>query len=905
MTPVIEKLLSGKGENYILPFFWIHGETESVLCEYINAIHNCKINAVCVESRPHPDFCGEQWWHDMDIILDEAKKNDMKVWILDDSHFPTGYANGAMEAAPEELCRQGICYMEKKVKSGKVRFHIDSFLNRKNDKFSVMGLMTQSGKKRQFSTDTLFSVTAVEQEGSRRILDLTKDVADGELNSHLPAGNWKLCICKLSHNCGAHRNYINMLDAASCKKQIEAVYEPHWEHYQSEFGHTIAGFFSDEPELGNGVLYSNEKLGADQDLPWSAAIEPDLEAALGENWRNKMSCLWDDQADADEKADVRYHYMNVITKAVQTAFSSQLGEWCREHGVKYIGHLIEDNNQHARTGGSLGHYFRGLSGQDWAGIDDIGGQVMPQGEDGPDKVMMIMKRDGEFYHYILGKLGPSLAGIDCTKNGTTMCEIFGNYGWGEGFRLEKYLADHFMACGVNRFVPHAFSAKEYPDPDCPPHFYAHGHNPQYRHFGSLMGYMNRICELISGGRRIAPVAMLYHAEAEWTGDAMLMQKPARKMTDHQIDFDIVPVDVFIDTEYFHTDLSAGFQVNTQKYQAFVIPYAQYVSVHLINAVKQLVQNRIPVYFIDALPTGVYDGEKAQLEILEKCMDQNSDYCRVVKLDDLISVLQKDEIGEIAITPENNRIRYMHYQQEADIYYLINESNEKYTGTITVPQTKPAYTYHAWDNVLEKADANVVLRAAQPVTEVRIEIEPGQSQILVFDEAQNYENQNQNIREPLQNIVINGRQCNFHNKWKRSMAAAINYPGFSDEKEITFPNNFAQEYPKFSGIIRYENRIDLEENQKTVLVITDAYEGVEVFVNGMSAGVQIVPTYRFDISEWIQKGENLIMIEVSTTLERERAVAKNRTQLEKMQQNKVPAPTGITGEVFVYQEMVMK
>lgn len=139
--------------------------------------------------------------------------------------------------------------------------------------------------------------------------------------------------------------------------------------------------------------------------------------------------------------------------------------------------VVEDNNAHARTGSSLGHYFRGLDGQDMAGIDDIGGQVMPHGEDGPDKFMRFQARDGEFYHYILGKLGPSLAAIDEKKHGRTMCEIFGNYGWSEGLRLERYLADHFMVNGVNRFVPHAFSAKNFPDPDCPPHFYAHGHNP--------------------------------------------------------------------------------------------------------------------------------------------------------------------------------------------------------------------------------------------------------------------------------------------------------------------------------------------------------------------------------------------------------------------------------------------
>jgi len=80
-----------------------------------------------------------------------------------------------------------------------------------------------------------------------------------------------------------------------------------------------------------------------------------------------------------------------------------------------------------------------------------------------------------------------------------MCEIYGAYGWGTGVRTMKYLTDHFLVRGVNVYVPHAFSPKEYPDPDCPPHFYAHGHNPQYRHFQRLMMYMNRVCNLISEG----------------------------------------------------------------------------------------------------------------------------------------------------------------------------------------------------------------------------------------------------------------------------------------------------------------------------------------------------------------------------------------------------------------------
>ena len=113
-------------------------------------------------------------------------------------------------------------------------------------------------------------------------------------------------------------------------------------------------------------------------------------------------------------------------------------------------------------------------------------------------------------------------------------------------RLEKYLLDHFMVRGINHFVPHAFSGKDYPDPDCPPHFYAHGNNPQYRHFGALMAYGNRVLELINGGRHIAPAAILYHGESDWMGETMASDIVGHPFYDDQIDYDYIPQDVFLE-----------------------------------------------------------------------------------------------------------------------------------------------------------------------------------------------------------------------------------------------------------------------------------------------------------------------------------------------------------------------
>lgn len=137
------------------------------------------------------------------------------------------------------------------------------------------------------------------------------------------------------------------------------------------------------------------------------------------------------------------------------------------------------------------------------------------------------------------------------------------------------------------------------------------------------------------------------------------------------------------------------------------------------------------------------------------------------------------------------------------------------------------------------------------------------------------------------------------KWKRSIAAAISYPDFSDEKEITEFQNVGEEYPAFSGVIRYDNTFRTEQNSgKFYLEITDAYEGVEVFVNGKSCQIQILPPFFYDITENVNVGTNQIRIEVATTLERERCQDSRYDGIVKTFEN--CAPTGIVGAVKIYR-----
>jgi hypothetical protein len=76
MTQRLAEVLQGKEDNYLLPFIWQRGEEEAVIREEISRIHPSGIRVVCVEARPHPDFLGPRWGHDMDIILQEARQRE-------------------------------------------------------------------------------------------------------------------------------------------------------------------------------------------------------------------------------------------------------------------------------------------------------------------------------------------------------------------------------------------------------------------------------------------------------------------------------------------------------------------------------------------------------------------------------------------------------------------------------------------------------------------------------------------------------------------------------------------------------------------------------------------------------------------------------------------------------------
>lgn len=873
MDQRVMECLQGRQGSYILPFFWQHGEEHEVLLQELEAIAKSNVREFCVESRVHERFCQDAWWEDFGFLLREAQKRDMKVWLLDDKRFPTGYANGLTAQYPA-LRRRGIR-----------EEHVD-----------VAGPMRQaavivSGRYRP-EKEQLLSVCAyrrsaqgddgLEGEG----VDLTGCVHDGLLYWDIPEGMWRIFfIIDTGVVPQVWENYIDMLNPDSCALMIKAVYQPHYDHFSAYFGNTFQGFFSDEPCFANHEGHYYAKVGTPGlTFPWRGELMPRLAGQMGISagqLQTLLPALWFDCGG--QTSYLRQCYMDTITKLYSENFGWMLGNWCRDHGVQYIGHVIEDMNAHMRTGYGAGHYFRALDGQDMAGMDVVLNQLVPGMDAAPHTACIAGgKADPAFFTYTLAKMAASHSHLQPLKKGRAMCEIFGAFGWAEGLPMMKRMADHMLASGINHFVPHAFNPRV-PDEDCPPYFYHRGLNPQYPLFGRLMLYMQRVSHVMSGGIHRASVAVLYNAQAEWAGgEYMLFQKPCKELSRGLIDFDIVHEDLL---EREDIAVHGGWlQVGEERFGAIIVPYSQYLPYGVLKRLAHLAQQGARVWFVEGLCDRASEGQS---------IDAFNSAFQVVPLDELVGCLRREGIFEIETQTPCPDLRFYHvHRGESDLYFFYNQSNARAVHTqLKLPNSGDFVWYDAFDNTLSAASA--------PQGRLTLGLAPGNACVAVFSDEVPAE-----LLHPLPAWMtpaapddVVGVLSDARYVISLRPAGAVDFAPYQEEAAL-FNLASPQGDPRFCGDIRYEMTWQLPEQipagRRLLLDLGCVGETAQVFLNGVDCGVRIQAPYCFDISRAVQVGENRLTVQVTN----------NRGYLERdMFSRFLPlAPVGLLGPVTLRETM---
>ena len=844
-------VLAGKEKNYLFPFYWQHGDHTHLIPEQIQRIYDSGCRAFCVESRPHPDFVGDTWWRDMDIILEEAEKRGMKVWLLDDDKFPTGHAAGMIAKRYPHLRQWEL-----------IEYHVDVvgpandtsiIYNGENEENIFLGAYAY--KRNADALETC----------SYEAINLTDKVKGNYLTWDIPDGVYRVFFYYKSR-IGGRREYIDMINPESVRVLIDAVYESHYAHYARYFGNTFVGFFSDEPEFGNQVFgkerfdfgFYEARIGKHSlALPFNETLLERMREKLGYDPLPHFNLLWyEDDKNGDDQATLRHAYMDTVTELYSECFNKQIADWCHAHGVQYIGHIIEDMNCHLR--GGVGHYFRALRWQDMSGIDIVLHQVMPGMADYIHTVTCATGVGaGSFYEYILAKLGASLAHLNPDMKGRAMCEVFGAYGWGEDSSMMKFLMDHLLVRGINHFVPHAFSSK-FPDHDCPPHFGAEGKDPSFEAFSALMSYTNKAAHILEGTIHIANAAILYHVDGEWAsryGNADNMESVATRLYDNHIDYDIVSADMLYEQS---SPVDNKLCIANESFDCLIVPYADHMPQRLLCKLNDLQSAGVPVWFMKSLP------ENADFDSVALMPEELAEKMRSLKMTDVY-------------VPEGfPKLRVYHCKRDENHIFMF--ANEDYSRVADTEVILPCKGEYARLDLLSE----ICTGGDTPDGKLKLSLQPNQSQIIVFGDRcglpDGFEIENGEVITPSYTLAL--AECDDLTSFEDSGC-------FNDFFNINSPDF----KPDFSGKMRYTFTFEVKmDKERIFLDLGRVGQNAHLNLNGKDLGIRICRPYMFDITDAVKDGENRAVVTVSNTL-----AQKVRDGFSRFLQL---APSGLLGDMRI-------
>lgn len=906
-------------EHVIAPFFGLHpGDTKEELCKRLLPMKERGFHKVTVEYSANQGTLeitkfDDTFFTAAEELCEALKELGMSFWLQDAAPFPSGNANGTLEL-PENL-KKGKCFLEER--------HVDVAGPREHAIIRINNLlhMVYGGSLKdpaefaKLGTRKLLAVTACRMNAEHRLVDeswigLDTFVKNGFLEWEVPKGHWRIFVLYTTYENHGRKNFINLLSEDSVALQIEQVHMPIYEHLKEYLGKEWNGFFYDEPEIGNteegcydnfNILPGRRQHVANDiiSMPWS----PEMSDEMGKrdaDWILHLPYLYYDGEGAEHP--FRYHYMDAVTELVGENYNGQVHRWMRERQIPYIGHVLEDENSHGRLGCGCGNYFRAEYHQDMAGVDLISAQIMPGADRGNDWYGA-GNGNGEFYHYMLAKLASSEAHINPHKKNQSFCEAMGVYGPMNSLKYKKFLINHLLVNGISRFIFGDSDSYGLPD----------------RYLKEFSAYVDRMSHLVRKSHPVIKTAVLYHAQMEWAGRTQFSERASGELARHQISYDVIPSDVFTYPERYEADFSDGLKINGNSYQALVIPGCEYLPVSVVRFINKMENQKFPVFVTDHIPEYCCEtGEKIRLTgICEVKTEKLADRVKGFTDENLQIRNQAPWVRTEELECDGRRLWILHNEAPADGISL--DLSVKADGKELV----------AWNPLTMECEPVGSREIGTERLDIQLNLE--QFELKVLSEIQDYVEMlklyQRTDMKPIETSEYgqitchNIRYCNRKTDYAKDIEMTENMIKMENTgwNILVDGKQFSCDYltdlgaeellgRDFSGKMTYRKTFVLDEKksrkeERTILDLGEVFEIAEVSINGKTVGFRFTPPYRFDITEVLCLGENLLEVTVYNNTVNQKGGGFMGLSYENFNASPVfvMEPSGLLGPVTICRE----
>ena len=435
---------------------WNDKITEEGIDFHMKKFKEGGLGGIFVHPRPGliTEYISEDWHHLFDYTVKKGKELGMKVWIYDENSYPSGFAGGHVPAEmPDSYIHgSGLSWqVQDTLKTDTTRY--EAVLKLENNQLKDI---TSNLKEEQGRTGKYYLFT----------------------KTYSKRGYWM-----------GNFPYVDLLYKGVTQKFMEITMKGYEKFNKADFGNTLPGIFTDEPNL-------EAALGSRTSIRWTPDLYDEFQKRWGYDLKINLPSLVDETGNW---VKVRHDYYTVLLEMFIDRWAKPWNKYCEENHLNWTGHYWEHGWPKPTDGMDEAAFY--IYHQQ-PGVDMLGNTYTPGGLGGQFGNTRAIRE----LHSAANQGG----------HNRTLSETYGGAGWEINFANFKRLVDWEVVLGVNFVNQHLsfFTIKGVRKFDYPPSFSYH--EPWWDNYHTMGDYIGRISMAMSSGEQINRTVVLQPNTTAWS-----------------------------------------------------------------------------------------------------------------------------------------------------------------------------------------------------------------------------------------------------------------------------------------------------------------------------------------------------------------------------------------------------
>lgn len=555
---------------------WNDDITEKQIDEQLADFKSGGMGGVFIHPRPGliTPYISDKWFSLCNYTVKKSKELGMEVWLYDENSYPSGFAGGHVPAEMPESYNQGA------------------------------GLVLNRVEELPENTAEYYLVL---KQIDSKFIDITNKL-DKEKNKK---GDYFLYAKSYFENQAWHGgySYVDLLHEGVTEKFIELTMTGYEKYIGNEFGKTVPGIFTDEPNISSpdGIRWT-PSLFSEFQKRWGYDLKvnlPSLAYEIG-NWKS-----------------IRHNYYTILLEMFIERWSKPWYNYCEENNLDWTGHYWEHGWPDPQHGGD------NMAMYAWHQMPAIDVLMNQYSE----------KVNAQFGNVRIVKELSSVANqMGRTR---TLSETYGAGGW--DLRLEdmKRIGDWEYVLGVNFLNQHlSYMTLEGARKRDHPQSFSY-HEPWWKNYNVLGDYFARLSLALSSGKQINRVLVFEPTSTAWL--------------------------YFSDTQFNDTysELGPSFQEFVLKLEKYQIEY-DLASENIVKDNSEIAGEKFIVgeraYDVIILPPGLENLDKSTYELVKTYLESGG---KVISFNDVPSYIDGSESSKLKSIVEQHSAQWIHTNSLTD------------------------------------------------------------------------------------------------------------------------------------------------------------------------------------------------------------------------------------------------